>query len=85
MQSYHSAEHATPGGKRWRSTLLLLIAEALGHTAQEVLDFVVITEIVHNGTLIIDDIEDNSDFRRGKPCLHKMVGVDVAVNAGNSK
>eukprot|EP01114_Cavostelium_apophysatum_P017196 TRINITY_DN504_c0_g1_i1.p1 TRINITY_DN504_c0_g1~~TRINITY_DN504_c0_g1_i1.p1 ORF type:complete len:386 (+),score=86.71 TRINITY_DN504_c0_g1_i1:164-1321(+) len=71
------------GGKRWRSTLLLLVAEALGKSAEEVLDFVVITEIVHNGTLIVDDIEDDSEYRRGKPCLHKTVGVDVAINAGN--
>lgn len=72
------------GGKRWRSTLLLLIAEVLKHKAEDVLDFVVITEVVHNGTLIIDDIEDNSDYRRGKLCLHKTAGVDVAINAGNS-
>jgi len=71
------------GGKRWRSTLLLLIAEALGRRSEDVIDFVVITEIIHNGTLIVDDIEDSSDFRRGKPCLHLMVGLDVAVNAGN--
>jgi len=71
------------GGKRWRSTLLLLVAEALGKKVEDVIDFVVITEIIHNGTLIIDDIEDNSDFRRGKPCLHLIAGLDVAVNAGN--
>lgn len=41
------------GGKRWRSTLLLLIAEALGKNPEEVLDFVVLTEIVHNGSLIV--------------------------------
>jgi len=31
----------------------------------------------------LDDIEDDSHFRRGKPALHKLVGVDVAINAGN--
>lgn len=71
------------GGKRWRSTLLLLIAESLGKKEEEVIDFVAITEIVHNGTLIVDDIEDDSEYRRGAPCLHKITGVDVAVNAGN--
>lgn len=72
------------GGKRWRSTLLLLVAEALGKKAEDVIDFVVVTEIVHNGSLVIDDIEDNSDYRRGKPCLHKLTGLDVAINAGNA-
>jgi len=71
------------GGKRWRSTLLILIAEAFGKKVEDVIDFVVITEVVHNGSLIVDDIEDDSEFRRGKPCLHKITGVDVAVNAGN--
>jgi len=71
------------GGKRWRSFLILLIAEILGCDIEKVLDFAVITEIIHNGTLIIDDIEDDSEFRRGKPCLHKLSGIDVAVNAGN--
>jgi len=71
------------GGKRWRSVLLLLVAEAFGKSVNDVIDFVCITEVVHNGTLVIDDIEDNSDYRRGKPCLHKITGVDVAVNAGN--
>jgi len=38
---------------------------------------------VHN-TLMVDDIEDNSDFRRGKPCIHKAYGNDIAINAGNA-
>jgi len=71
------------GGKRWRSTLLLLIAECLGKSVEYILDFVVISEIIHNGTLIVDDIEDDSEFRRGQPCLHKITGVDIAVNVGN--
>jgi geranylgeranyl pyrophosphate synthase len=80
--------------------LLLLVAEALGKKASDVLDFVSICEIVHNGmvvlrenslhadetckgTLVVDDIEDASDLRRGKKCIHLIYGVDIAVNAGN--
>ena len=33
---------------------------------------------------IIDDIEDESEFRRGKPCTHRLFGLDVAINAGNA-
>jgi len=72
------------GGKRWRPVLLLLVAEALGKQASDVLDFVSICEIVHNGTLVVDDIEDASDLRRGKKCIHLIYGVDIAVNAGNA-
>lgn len=63
---------------------MLLISEALGKSAEDVKDFVVLCEVIHNGTLVIDDIEDASEVRRGGPCLHLMFGVDVAVNAGNA-
>jgi geranylgeranyl pyrophosphate synthase len=72
------------GGKRWRPALFLLICEALGKKAADFLDFAIIPEVVHNGTLVIDDIEDSSDVRRGKPCTYKIVGIDIAVNAGNA-
>lgn len=42
-----------------------------------------LVEILHAGSLIIDDIEDGSTLRRGKPALHLMVGVPLALNAGN--
>jgi geranylgeranyl pyrophosphate synthase len=72
------------GGKRWRPALFLLICEACGQVPEDYLDFAIIPEVVHNGTLVIDDIEDSSDLRRGKPCTYKIFGVDIAVNAGNA-
>ena len=71
------------GGKRWRSILFLLIVEAVGGDKEKLKDFVIIPEIIHNGTIIIDDIEDQGELRRGKACLHKIFGIDIAVNAGN--
>jgi geranylgeranyl pyrophosphate synthase len=71
------------GGKRWRPTLFLLIAEALGGDVDKIGDFVIIPEVVHNGTLMIDDIEDDSKIRRGQPCTHIKFGTDIAINAGN--
>lgn len=72
------------GGKRWRPALFLLICEALGKTPQEYADFAIIPEVIHNGTLIIDDIEDSSEMRRGKPCTYRIYGLDIAINAGNA-
>jgi geranylgeranyl diphosphate synthase, type I len=72
------------GGKRWRPALFLLICEACGGKAEDFLDFAIIPEVVHNGTLIVDDIEDSSEVRRGKPCTYKIFGLDIAVNAGNA-
>jgi len=72
------------GGKRWRPSLFLLIVEALGKDPEAMQEFAIIPEVVHNGTIMIDDIEDNSEFRRGKPCTHRLYGLDVAINAGNA-
>lgn len=71
------------GGKRWRPYLFLIIYEALGKRQRHALRYTPIPELIHNGSIIVDDIEDNSEMRRGKPCLHKIFGVDMAINAGN--
>ena len=72
------------GGKRWRPALFLLICEALGNNSDYCLDFSIIPEVIHNGTLVIDDIEDASELRRGKPCTYKIFDTDIAVNSGNA-
>eukprot|EP01088_Endostelium_zonatum_P021123 TRINITY_DN8138_c0_g1_i1.p1 TRINITY_DN8138_c0_g1~~TRINITY_DN8138_c0_g1_i1.p1 ORF type:complete len:391 (-),score=122.02 TRINITY_DN8138_c0_g1_i1:47-1219(-) len=72
------------GGKRWRPLLLMLVAEALRGDLDLIKPLLVLCEVVHNGTLVVDDIEDSSLLRRGKPCLHITYGVDVAINAGNA-
>ena len=72
------------GGKRWRPALFLLLTEALGGDAERVLPFVAVIELIHNGTIIVDDIEDNSSLRRGKPSLHTIYGEDIAINVGNA-
>ena len=73
------------GGKRWRPLLMLLSAKMLGgqeafNTAMKLVSLV---EMPHNGSLIIDDIEDQSDLRRGKPATHITHGVDLSINAGS--
>ncbi|MEM1677323.1 MAG: polyprenyl synthetase family protein [Nitrososphaerota archaeon] len=72
------------GGKRWRPVLTLLVYECLGGNVEEILPLTIIPEVIHNGTLVVDDVEDEGDFRRGKPCIHKIYGVDVAINMGNT-
>jgi geranylgeranyl pyrophosphate synthase len=61
-----------------------LICEALGENPNDFVDFAIIPEVIHNGTLMVDDIEDASEFRRGKPCTYKIYGLDIAINAGNA-
>jgi geranylgeranyl pyrophosphate synthase len=42
-----------------------------------------LVEIIHAGSLIVDDIQDQSESRRGAPSLHVVYGMPVALNAGN--
>jgi len=42
-----------------------------------------VLEYLHAGSLVIDDIEDGSQFRRGEPSLHLKYGIPIALNAGN--
>lgn len=71
------------GGKRWRPALFILVCDALGGDSEKFLDFAAIPEIIHNGTLIADDVEDSSTLRRGKPCTYELFGLDVAINLSN--
>jgi geranylgeranyl pyrophosphate synthase len=72
------------GGKRWRPALMVMVYEALRGKMEDILPLTVIPEVIHNGTLVVDDVEDESDYRRGKPCIHKTYGVDIAINMGNT-
>ncbi len=70
------------GGKRWRPLVTVLTCEALGGgRAADILAS--LTETPHNGSLIVDDIEDASLIRRGGQAIHKMFGEDLAINMGN--
>jgi geranylgeranyl diphosphate synthase, type I len=71
------------GGKRWRPVLMLAVIDAFGKDSNEYLEFSIIPEVVHNATLIHDDIEDRSETRRGSPAVHIKYGVDVALNLGD--
>jgi octaprenyl-diphosphate synthase len=70
------------GGKRWRPLLMTLVCEALGG-GDAALPLVPLVEFCHNASLIHDDIEDNSDERRGKPAVHIIHGTDAAINSGS--
>ncbi len=71
------------GGKRWRPALMLLCCEAVGGNSKNIREFVVFPELIHNSTLVEDDMEDRSELRRGKPCTYKIFGEDVAINLGS--
>jgi len=70
------------GGKRWRPLLMTLVCETLGG-GDSALSLSPLVEFSHNASLIHDDIEDDSDERRGKPVIHHIYGVDTAINSGS--
>ena len=72
------------GGKRLRPALVLIGAREAGGSETDVLELGAAVELFHNFSLVHDDIEDSSDLRRGKPCLHIIHGVPLAINAGDA-
>lgn len=72
------------GGKRMRPALSLLACGAAGGDYRLALRPAAIIELFHNFTLIHDDIEDDSQFRRGQPTLHVSHGVATALNSGDA-
>ncbi|MEM5814334.1 MAG: polyprenyl synthetase family protein [Candidatus Aenigmatarchaeota archaeon] len=72
------------GGKYLRAGLILLSCEAFGGDPAKAVRTAAAMEASQNWILIHDDIQDHSDERRGKPCLHKVVGIEQALNAGDA-
>ena len=70
-------------GKGIRPALCLLSCEAVSGNVENALKAATAIEMFHNFTLIHDDIEDGSEMRRGKPCMHIKYGVPLALNAGD--
>jgi geranylgeranyl diphosphate synthase type I len=66
-----------------RPALCLLCCEALGGAPEGALPAAVAIELLHNFTLIHDDIEDRSDTRHGRPTLWRVAGIEQAINAGD--
>jgi geranylgeranyl diphosphate synthase type I len=88
MFTYHlgwSGAGAGPeaAGKRIRPLLLLLCCAAVGGDWPKALPAAASVELVHNFSLVHDDIEDNSEKRRGRATVWKQWGVPNAINAGD--
>jgi len=74
---------ALSGGKRVRPTVTVLVCEALGADPGDAVDFAVGIELVHNASLVIDDIIDESEVRRGTPAAWAEYGHGPAIIASD--
>ncbi len=71
------------GGKRIRPILIMLSCEAVGGRAKEALSAAAAIEILHNFTLVHDDIMDNAESRRGRATVHTKWDENVAILVGD--
>jgi geranylgeranyl diphosphate synthase type II len=78
------ADYPLRGGKGFRPGLCLGTCAAFGRDSNDALRSAVALELFHNAFLVHDDIEDESEDRRGKPTLHSLKGVPVAINVGDA-
>ena len=74
---------ALSGGKRVRPTVTVLVCETLDGDVERAIDFAVGVELVHNASLVVDDIIDRSEIRRGTPAAWTEFGHSPAILASD--
>lgn len=77
------ADYPRRGGRTFRPSLCIATARAFGMPIEMALRTAVSIEMIHNAMLIHDDVEDESEQRRGKPTMHVSEGVPIAINVGD--
>lgn len=77
-------DYPSRSGKGLRPALVMISAEAYGAKTRDAITTAAALEMFQNWVLIHDDIEDWSEERRGKPCLHLIHGVPLAINTGDA-
>lgn len=84
VELYDAARHLTfAGGKRLRPVLAMLSCEAVSGNQENVLFYAVALELIHNFTLVHDDIMDKSNLRRNIPTVHIAYDEPTAILAGD--
>jgi geranylgeranyl diphosphate synthase type II len=77
-------DYPSRGGKMLRPSICIANVCAFGGGLQAATRCAAAIEILHNGLLIHDDIQDGSELRRGRPTLHALHGTPLAINAGDA-
>jgi geranylgeranyl diphosphate synthase type II len=78
------ADYPSRASKAIRPALVLATCQAFGGSMRDAMGPAVSIEMLHNAFLIHDDIEDDSELRRGRTTLHRLHGVPIAVNVGDA-
>ena len=72
------------GGKSWRSYAALACCDVVNGDSRKFVQWLAMPELLHVGSLIVDDVQDRSTIRRGKPACHLVYGEPIAINAGTA-
>ena len=81
---YDAAGHLiVNGGKRLRPYMVIRSCQILGGKSSDAMISASAVEMVHNFTLVHDDIMDNDEMRHGVPTVHKKFGMPIAILAGD--
>lgn len=72
------------GGKSWRSYAALACCDIVGGDSRKYVQWLAMPELMHVGSLIVDDVQDKSTVRRGGPTTHLIYGEALAINAGTA-
>ncbi len=85
LDLYPKIEYALMSeGKRFRPVLAILAAESVGGERSKVMPLALAFELIHNATLVHDDIIDHDEFRRNRPSLYKKWSVNEAILTGDA-
>jgi geranylgeranyl diphosphate synthase type II len=79
-----AADYPLRKGRSLRASFCIAAARAFGASVEEAVRSAVSLELLHSAFLVHDDIEDESEERRGRPALHRLHGVPTALNAGDA-
>jgi len=83
-QLYDAASYLiVNGGKRLRPFMVMKSCEILGGKPKDAMPSACAVEMIHNFTLVHDDIMDNDEMRHGVPTVHKKFGIPIAILAGD--
>jgi len=78
------ADYPQRAGKMMRPSICIATARAFGASRADAVRSAAAIELLHNAMLVHDDIQDGSELRRGRPTLHVLHGVPLAINAGDA-
>ncbi|MGO9833619.1 MAG: polyprenyl synthetase family protein [Polyangiaceae bacterium] len=79
-----AADYPLRGGRALRASLCIAAARAFGAPTAHAVESAVSLELLHNAFLVRDDVEDESEERRGRPAFHVLHGVPTAINVGDA-